>query len=101
MSSRIELQGKLEELLMSEHVYYNPPASLKMEYPCIRYSRKDIESRFADGTPYSLLPCYELIVIAKQSDHEVVNDLLMLPYCTYDRHYKSDNLNHDVLTIYW
>lgn len=101
MPSRDELQGKLEELLMSEHVYYNPPATLKMEYPCIRYSRKDIESRFANNAAYSLLKCYELIVIAKEKDHPVVEELLALPYCTYDRHYKSDNLNHDVLTIYW
>lgn len=101
MSSRNELQGKLEELLKSKHVYYNPPSTLKMEYPCIRYSLKVIKSRFANSAPYSLLPCYELIVIAKESDHEVIKDLMMLPYCTHVNHYKADNLNHDVLTIHW
>lgn len=27
--------------------------------------------------------------------------LLMLPYCAYDTSYKSENLYHDVLTLYF
>ena len=54
----------------------------------------------ADGK-YSMRDCYELIVIARRPDHPVIKKLLALPYCSYDRHYIADNLNHDVLTIYY
>ena len=38
MGTRLELQNKLEELLGSRHVYFQPPESVKMEYPAIKYS---------------------------------------------------------------
>lgn len=100
MKTRLELQAKLEELLGAKHVYYQPPASVKMEYPAIRYSKNDIVSRHADDTIYHKMTRYEIIVIDKRPDNAVIDKLLELPYCSYDRHYISDNLNHDVLTIY-
>ena len=39
--TRLTLQTKLEDLLGSKHVYYQPPENLKMEYPAIRYSKSD------------------------------------------------------------
>lgn len=101
MARRLELQSKLEELLGSINVYYNPPESKKMEYDAIRYNKKDIQSRFANDRAYFLLDCYEITVIARQPDHPVIRELLRLPYCSFDRHYKSDNLYHDVLTLYY
>lgn len=95
------MQTKLEELLGSRSVYYQPPANIKMAYPDIRYSRRDIESTHADNRIYSRMTCYELIVISKTPDHPVIEKLLELPYCSYDRHYVSDNLNHDVFTLYY
>lgn len=101
MASRIDLQSKLEELLGSGNVYYQAPESLKMEYPCIRYSKSKINSRFANDATYSLSNRYELIVISRKSDEPVIEKLLGLPYCAHDRHYKADNLNHDTFTLYW
>ena len=101
MASRLELQSKLEELNENKNVYYNPPATINMQYPAIRYSKKHIQSRFANDSAYSLLNCYEIIVIAKRPDSKVVEELLRLPYCSYDRHYTADNLHHDVLTLYY
>jgi hypothetical protein len=31
----------------------------------------------------------------------VIKKLLALPYCEYNRHYVAENLNHDVLTLYF
>lgn len=101
MASRIELQEKLEELLGSSNVYYQPPASVKMEYPAIRYSKKDVDKKSADNTAYTLTNCYEIIVIDRKPDNKVIEKLLALPMCSYDRSYKADNLNHDVLTLYY
>lgn len=101
MADRLDLQSKLEELLESRNVYYQPRESTKMQYDAIRYSKKNIRSTYANNGKYSMRDCYELIVIAKRPDHPVIKKLLALPYCNFDRHYVSDNLNHDVLTIYF
>lgn len=101
MGTRIELQRKLEELLGSAHVYYQPPESVKMEYPAIVYSKSSIKGFHADNMKYLTTNRYEIIVIDRMPDNDVITRLLKLPYCSYDRNYKSDNLNHDVLTLYY
>ena len=101
MANRRELQSKFEELLGSRNVYYQPPKSTEMSYTAIKYSMSDVDVRHADNTSYSKMIKYELIVIAKKQDDPVIEKLLELPYCSYDRHYVSDNLHHDVLTLYY
>lgn len=101
MGSRLELQTLLENILGSRNVYYQPPASVSMKYPAIVYSRNDIETTFADNNPYSLYHAYTITLIDTNPDSEYVNKIAMLPLCTYDRHYKADNLNHDVFNLYF
>ena len=101
MANRLDLQSLLEELLGSRNVYYTPPESIKMQYPAIRYSKKKIESVHADDSKYLMRDCYELIVISRTPDHPVIEKLISLPYCSFDRHYVVDNLNHDVFTLYY
>lgn len=101
MASRLELQAKLEELLGSKNVYYQPPESLKMNYPAIVYSKSRIDTRKADNSTYSRNTRYDITVIDKLPDNPVIDKLMELPYCSYDRPYKADNLNHDVLILYF
>lgn len=101
MASRLELQSKFEDVLGSRNVYFQPPSSVRMQYPAIVYSRKDIEGRFANDEIYRKLPCYEAILIDKNPDSEFIDKILDLPYCSFDRHYEADNLNHDVFTIFY
>ena len=101
MASRLKLQTKLEELLGSKNVYYQPPESVKIEYPAIIYSKADIDKKHADNSVYLLTKQYEIIVIDKKPDNPVIEKLLTLPMCSFNRHFKSDNLNHDVLTLYF
>lgn len=101
MADRLELHSVLQELLGSSNVYYQPPESIKMQYDAIRYSKKTIDSKYANDRKYSMIDCYEIIVISRLPDNPVIKKLLSLPYCSYDRHYVADNLHHDVLTIYY
>lgn len=101
MADRLELHSVLQELLGSSNVYYQPPESIKMQYDAIRYSKKTIDSKYANDRKYSMIDCYEVVVISRLPDNPVIKKLLSLPYCSYDRHYVADNLHHDVLTIYW
>ena len=99
MASRLQLQSKLEELLGNKNVYYQPPES--MQYPAIKYSRNKIATKKANDSTYSKMTQYTLTVIDRRPDNPVIEKLLDLPYCSYDRNYISDNLVHDVLTLYF
>lgn len=101
MGTRLELQSKLEELLGFKHVYYQPPKTVKMEYPAIVYFRNNIKITHADNTVYLKKSRYDLTVISKKPEDPVLDKLLDLPYCSPDRQYKSDNLYHDTFTLYF
>lgn len=101
MATREKLHEILCELLESRNVYYDPPATVKMQYDAIRYSKKKPDVRFANDKRYKNLNCYEIIVIARKPDHPVIEKILDLPYSSYDRHYPADNLHHDVITLYY
>ena len=59
MGSRLDLQYKLEELLGARHVYFQPTASVTMEYPAIKYSKSRIDTKKANDSTYSKFIRYE------------------------------------------
>lgn len=101
MDRRPELQMRLEEILGTKNVYYQPPETIKMQYDAIRYSRKNIQTMYANNALYRTKSCYEIILITRRPDSPIIQQLMALPYCSYDRHYYSDNLHHDVFTLYY
>lgn len=101
MGSRLELQTLFENLLGSRNVYYQPPASIFIKYPAIVYSRYDIENTFANNGVYLQATAYQVTVIDEDPDSEIVKKVSKLPMCNFDRHFVSDNLNHDVFTLYF
>lgn len=107
MSKRLELHEILCEIINitepngDRHVYFDPPQTVQMKYPAIRYSRGKIDKRYANNSAYRISTPYEIILIDPNPDSNHVEQLLALPYCEHNRHYKSDNLNHDVFTIYY
>lgn len=101
MASRLELHELLKDILGSNNVYHQPPASVQMHYPCIRYSRDDVYVRHADDLKYFKRNRYEVIHISRNPDDPVVEKLLNLPMCEFQRHYTADNLNHNVFELYF
>lgn len=95
-----ELQAKFEELLESRHVYYDPPASLKMKYDAIVFSRSRIDNWHADNMPYKRSLRYEVTTITKDPDAPIIEKIANLPTCTHDRHFVSDNLHHNTFILY-
>lgn len=101
MNRRLELHEILCEVLGSRNVYFQPPEGLKMKYPVIVYSRDDIVNDHADNNPYIRSVAYQVTVIDKDPDSEIVDKISTLPMCEFDRHFASENLNHDVFTLYY
>lgn len=101
MANRLDLETKLESILGSRNVYFQPPTSLKMSYPAIVYELSDIDNDFANDEVYNQRRAYKLTVIDKNPDSEYIEVIARLPKCRFDRHYKSNNLNHYTFTLYY
>lgn len=101
MASRLELQTLLETILGSSNVYFQPPPSIQIKYPAIRYVRSGIDNLLADDDTYLQDYSYDITVIDRDPDSEIVRAVSRLPFCKFIRHYAADNLNHDVFKLYF
>lgn len=101
MGLRVDLQSTLQEIMGDNRVYFQPPENVTMEYPCIRYSRSTGNTRFADNSSYTFDCRYEIILIDEDPDSEFFEPITQLKSCTFERHYVSDGLNHDVFYLYF
>ena len=99
--SREELHEKLVDILGSRNVYFQPPETIKLKYPCIIYERTYIRTTKADNIDFFKNKEYMVTVIDKDPDSEIPEKLLALPYCSFNRHFVVDNLNHDIFTLYY
>lgn len=100
MQNRPELQTVLENILGSRNVYFQPSSNIQLRYPAIVYSRRTLKPIFANNKVYITLPEYEVTVIDKNPDSEYVAGVSQLPGCIHERHFKADNLNHDVFRLH-
>lgn len=98
---REELHSVLVNLLGSTNVYFQPPASLRLQYPCIVYHRDTYQVQHADNHIYSNSTRYQVSVIDADPDSIIPKRILELPLCSHSRFYTADNLNHDVFTLYF
>lgn len=102
MGRRLDLlQPLLISILGTNRVYFQPPASVQMEYPCIVYRRDDERSFHANDRPYTHKKRYQVTVIDRDPDSEIGDRIAALPFCVFDRFYTADNLNHDVYKLFF
>lgn len=109
MSRRIQLQTVLESVnglaldprTNRPAVYFQPPPSVKLVYPCIVYVLDKIDTKYADDKPYLNKKGYSVTVIDKDPDSEIPDMLSNTPLCRFDRAYTADNLNHWVFSLFY
>lgn len=101
MTNRLDLHEILCGILGTRNVYFQPPASVKMQYPAIVYSLSDIKNKHADNQVYNQSHAYTITVVDKNPDSALVSKISTLPGCRFDRFYASDNLNHYVFTLHY
>jgi hypothetical protein len=101
MGTRTSLQSLLETLLGSRNVYFQPPPTLEMGYPCIVYNLDNMDTKYADNYPYSIEKRYSLTVIDKDPDSPIPDKVATLQKCQFDRHFISENLNHNIFIVYF
>ena len=101
MANRLTLESLLEDILGTTYVYFQPPESVKMTYPCIVYHLNSVDTKFADNNPYTHRKRYKITIIDKNPDSDIPERIRMLPMCLFEARYTKDNLNHEVYNIYY
>lgn len=102
MGRRLDLHERLCTILGTSNVYFQPPETVKMQYPAIVYNLRDINRVHADDTGYIDHDEYTLTVIDRDPDSIIPRNVLSgFSLCRFDRWYASDNLNHFVIDLYY
>lgn len=102
MASRLELHDELISVIGNNNVYYQPPETIKLKYPCIVYSLDGIDKFNADDKIYHHERRYTCIAIGKDPDTPIIDEMLShFKMIRYSRRYQSDNLYHDLFELYY
>lgn len=101
--SRLDLHEELCSILGSRNVYFQPPESVRLQYPCIIYHRAAGDNKFADDRLYLHTKEYSVLVIDKDPD-TIIPDEIMSKFqmCRMASDpYNVDNLHHYPLNLYY
>jgi hypothetical protein len=101
MAPRLDLQALLEDVLDTNKVYFQPPSNLQLVPPYLVYQRDNASTDYADNVPYQYTQRYQLTIIDRDPDSVMVPKIAALPMCRYTRHFRANNLNHDVFIMYY
>lgn len=96
--SRNDLSAMLHSIC--DNVYFQPPTGTMLTYPCIVYSRDNMQIRRADNRSYNMHDEYEIIYMTLDPD-DINRDLIAeLPMCSLTRSNPIDNLYHHYYRIF-
>lgn len=98
MGNRLTLHNILVDLLGSPNAYFQPPESVKMKYPCFRYSVENIPASHADDIPYKTNNRYLVIYMTRDPDSDMPDKVVRVKGFAYERYYAADNIHHHVFT---
>lgn len=101
MGSRLELQTLFETLMESRNVYFQPPESISIAYPCIVYELSDLTTKHASNLPYIKNRRYSCKLISRSPDPKELDKLSELKHFDFERHFIVDNLHHFAFNIYF
>ena len=117
MGTRFDLQHLLESVLVDifsqsmeeevahaeahKRVYFQPPETVKMSYPCIVYTLDSINTRYANNLPYKHKKSYTVTIIDRDPDSIIPDKIGELPASSFSRRFTNDNLNHFVYRLWF
>ena len=96
---RTELHEILVEILGSRNVYFQPPSSIRMQYPCIVYEWNRNSTKHANNDRYHVLRDYQVTVIDRDPDSGIPDMVEALPYCSMSTTMVMDNLHQFVFNL--
>ena len=99
--NRLAIQAKLQSFLPSgKKVYFQPPSSVSLTYPCIIYFRHRGESFHSVNRPYVYIPIYDVQVIETDPECPVSQAIgKQLEGSRYDRGWEEESLYHNNFVV--
>lgn len=102
MNRREDLSTKLHLILGNDNVYFQPPKSQTIKYPCCIYHLDRGSTKHADNSNYYYVQSYEVKFIFKQHKEGFVKQVLnSLTLCSFETSYIADGLYHYVFNLYY
>lgn len=102
MASRLNLHEELKDILGNNNVYFQPPESIKLHYPCIIYKLVGGYQRRGDDKNYIFTKRYQVTLIHKNPDNDVVDKIVWhFKMCTFSNAFSNDGLNHYIFDLYY
>lgn len=95
------LQALLTKTLGTNNVYFQPPSTIKMKYPCIVYQLDYMNSTFADNVLYRGYKRYQVTYIDSEPDMAIPDQIAQIPMCSFSRFFTAENRNHYVYKLYF
>lgn len=100
---RLKLSKELHAL-GTDNVYYQPPSSVKIKYPCIIYEERPNDERYADDSVYLAHDNWDVTIVRNYVDREKTAEIVEnfkshFKYRRHNQHFISDNLIHDVFQL--
>ena len=105
---------ELKDLLGTEEVYFQASPNVGngvdeayiftgMQYPCFIMERTTAYQPHASDRNYLFRPGYKVTFInPDEPDPEMLEKVMQkFPHCSYDKHFISDGLHHDVFMVYY
>lgn len=98
---RLKLDNLLRKTLGSDQVYFQPPESVIMHYPCIVYNVSKIPVEYADDKVYLTNPKYVIRYITTEPDEEMRFTLIKVLGVPIIQTYAKDGLYHYIYELYY
>lgn len=103
---RVTLYHKLNalysDLVLSNglKVYFRPPNTNILSYPCIVYDRSNYPTVYGNDVPYVVGEQFEVTFISNEPGLDRGVDILNLPNSSHSTTFRQDNLVHEVFVVY-
>lgn len=101
-ANRLALREILSKVMVDcgeePKLYYQPPESMRLEYPCMIYHLKDMSSNYADNRPYMKLISFDITYVTRSPSSSVPVAMTDQSLMSFDRYYTADNLHHYAYT---
>lgn len=102
MATLDALQAELEGLLGSENVYFQPPESVKLKYPCIVYTLDPTYTSHADNKNYIIVNRYHVKHIYKSLSNSLKDEFLThFMMISHNNRMIADSMYNDDFTLYF
>ena len=98
---RLSLHSLLSSILNTTNVYFQPPSTITMKYPCIIYKLDKIDATHANDKKYFNAKRYLITVVDKDPDTIIPSKILELPFSEFEKTFVVENLNHYVCSLYY